>query len=89
MSLKPYFENLLKQLTESDIGNNGKDAEGFFEPTREVLFQKLSMLRDLHDKPNAKPMVKDAWKYVTQHVPPEWLILTPEEKGAIRKMLAD
>lgn len=89
MSLKPYFENLLKQLEESDIGNNGKDPNGFFEPTRDVLFQKLSMLRDLHENPGAKAMLKDAWKYVTSHVPPDWLILTPEEKGALRKMLSD
>jgi hypothetical protein len=87
MELKQYFESLLERLENSDIQNNGKDRNGFFEPTRDMLFQKLSMLRDLHTKPNAKPMLKSAWEYIVTHVPPEWLVLSPEQKRELKKML--
>lgn len=88
MDLKSYFESLLKRLEESDIQNNGKDASGFFEPTRAMLFQRLNLLRDLHGKPAAKPMVREAWKYVVDHAPPEWLIANDEQKAALKQMLA-
>jgi hypothetical protein len=88
MDLKDYFNSLIKRLEESDIQNNGKDRNGFFEPTREMLFQRLSILRDLHLKPNAKPMLRTAWEYVVDHVPPEWLILNDQLKQDLKKMLA-
>ena len=87
MDLKNYFQNLLNRLEHSEIQNNGKDRNGFFEPTRDMLFQRLSILRDLHGKENAKPMVKTAWDYVVAHVPPDWLVLTEDEKQALKKIL--
>lgn len=88
MSLETYFQNLIQKVEASDIQNNGKDKNGFFEPTRAVLLQRLNMLKDLHRNPNAKNMVKAAWEYVTEHLPPEWLILNPEEKAELKKMLS-
>lgn len=89
MNLEPYFQNLIDRLNSTeDVTNAGKDSGGFFEPTRAVLLQKLSILRDLHAKPNAKPMVRQAWEYVIHNLPPEWLILDADQKVAIKKMLA-
>ena len=87
MNLEDYFNSLLKRLESSDIDNAGKDPNGFFEPTRAMLYQRLSLLRDLHGKPNAKPMVRTAWQYVVDHVPPEWLKMDKELKSEIQKML--
>lgn len=87
MSLDSYFKKLLEKLENSEIGNDGKDANGFFEPTRAMLYQRLNLLKDLHGKPAARMMVKTAWDYVVEHVPPEWLKMSPAEKSEIRKML--
>lgn len=88
MSLEEYFESLLKRLEESDIGNDGKDANGFFEPTRAMLFQRLNLLRDLHGKPQAKAMVRSAWQYVVEHAPADWLKMDADLKTQIKDMLA-
>lgn len=88
MVLDAYFSKLIEKLKESDITNAGKDSGGFFEPTRVMLTQRLSLLKDLHSKPQAKAMVKDAWVYVVEHAPPEWLVMTNEEKDAMKKVLA-
>lgn len=88
MSLKVYFDNLIKRVDESDeIQNNGKDKDGFFLPTRSVLLQRLHLLRDLHAKPGAKAMVQKAWEFVSEELPPEWLKLTAEEKAELKKIL--
>lgn len=89
MSLETYFQALIDKVENSDaVTNGGKDKEGFFLPTRSVLLQKLHMLRDLHGKKNAKPMVKDAWAFAVEHLPPEWLVLNSDQKAAIKEMLA-
>jgi hypothetical protein len=90
MSLEQYFDQLIKKVESSDtITNQGKDAEGFFKPTKTVLLRHLQMLKDLHAKPLAKPMLRAAWSHVVDHVPPEWLVLKGDEKEALRKMLGD
>jgi hypothetical protein len=33
-------------------------------------------------------MVKNAWQYVIEHLPPEWLILNPAEKSDLQKILS-
>lgn len=87
MSLKVYFENLIEKVEASEIGNNGTDANGFFLPTRAVLLQRLSMLRDLHGNPRARDMLKVAWQDVVKHLPPEWLVLNEEDKAELKKIL--
>lgn len=89
MALEQYFKNLLQRVEDSDIQNNGKDDGGFFEPTRAMLIQRISLLRDLHNKPNAKGMVKSAWQYVVKKLPPDWLILSEDEKAELKKILND
>jgi len=87
--LKAYFQSLIKRVEESDIGNNGKDKNGFFKPTRALLLRKLHLLEDLHMKPMARAMVIDAWQSIAEELPPEWLILGPEEKMAMQKILQE
>lgn len=88
MALKNYFEKLIQRVeASSEITNQGKDDAGFFKPTRTILLQQLNMLKDLHAKPMAKPMLKTAWKFVVENVPPEWLVMTSEEKAALKKIL--
>jgi hypothetical protein len=87
MSLDQYFQSLIHKVEESEIQNNGKDRNGFFEPTRAMLLQKLNLLRDLHGKPRAQVMVKQAWEYVVEHLPPEWLVLDAKEKSELQKIL--
>lgn len=87
--LKPYFESLIAKVEASDISNQGKDKEGFFLPTRELILRHLRLLIDLHQKPLAKAMVKDSWKFVAEHLPPEWLILSPSQKMELRKIIGD
>ena len=88
MNLETYFETLLERLEKSDIGNDGKDANGFFEPTRAMLYQRLNLLRDLHGKPHAKVMVRTAWQYVVDHAPAEWLKMDASLKKEIQEMLS-
>lgn len=88
MNLEQYFSELIAKVEASEmITNQGKDKDGFFQPTREVLLQKLNMLRDLHAKPLAKPMLKSAWAFVVENLPPEMLILGAEEKAQLKKIL--
>ncbi len=88
MSLRDYFTQLISKVEAStEITNLGKDANGFFKPTRAVLLKNLNLLRDLHDKPRAKEMVKSAWGIVVADLPPEWLVLTDEQKNELQKIL--
>ena len=89
VGLQTYFTTLLERVEDSpEIDNGGKDAEGFYFPTRSVLLQKLNMLKDLSANERAKPMLKTAWAFVVETVPPEWLVMTPEEKSELKKMLS-
>lgn len=88
--LDDYFTRLLAKVESSTLDNAGKDENGFFQPTRVFTLQKINMLKDLHrnaKNPQAKAMLKGAWHYVTEHVPAEWLILTPDEKAALKAVL--
>lgn len=77
----------MDKVEASDITNQGKDANGFFKPTRTLLLRHLQLLKDLHAKPGAKAMVKDSWKFVVAHVPPEWLVLEPKLKQELKTIL--
>lgn len=89
MSLGDYFTKLLARIEASDIQNNGKDDNGFYKPTRELLIRHVTLLRDLHAKPLAKPMTKSSWAFVVANVPPEWLVLNEDDKRLLQAMLAD
>lgn len=90
MSLKDYFTGLIERVESSDeIHNGGTDKDGFYKPRRTVLLQKLNILRDLHAKPLARPMVRDAWKQVVEELPPEWLVLEADDKAELMKILKD
>jgi hypothetical protein len=89
MALVSYFNSLIERVESSgEISNQGKDRGGFFLPTRSVLLQKLNMLRDLHDRPAAKPMLKAAWAYVVEQLPPDWLVLDKDEQAELKKILS-
>lgn len=89
MSLTVFFQNLIKKVEESDIVTNaGKDQEGFYKPTRTILLRHLNLLKDLHGKPLAKPMVQASWKYVVEHLPAEWLIPDAEDREELKKILS-
>lgn len=87
--LTEYFSKLISKVEASDtvVTNAGKDKDGFYKPTRTILLAHLHKLRDLHDKPRAKPMMVDAWKFVVANVPPEWLVLSDTEKAELKRML--
>jgi len=87
-NLKEYFETLIKKVEASQISNQGKDKDGFFKPTRELILRHLNLLRDLHAKPLAKAMVKDSWKFVVEHVPPEMLVMNEEQKKALKNLIS-
>ncbi|MBC7370398.1 MAG: hypothetical protein H7326_02470 [Bdellovibrionaceae bacterium] len=88
MSLEKYFIDLINKVENSDeITNAGKDAEGFYKPKRTILLRHLNLMKDLHQKPLAKPMLKASWKYIVEMVPPEWLVLDGEEKTELKKIL--
>jgi len=88
MSLKKYFEDLIKKVEESpEITNATKDDNGFYKPKRTIVLRNLNMLKDLHDKPLAKAMLKSAWTSVVEELPPEWLVLNPEDKKALSEIL--
>ena len=90
MTLKDYFDSIIKRLEASDaVTNAGKDANGFYRPTRTILLRQLNVLKDLHNKPMARKMVQDAWKDVVKDLPPEWLVLPPELKAELKKILQD
>ena len=85
--LKAYFEQLIEKVEASQLSNQGKDKDGFFKPTRELVLRHLQLLKDLHEKPLARPMVKDSWKFVVEHVPPELLVMTEAQKTALKEIL--
>lgn len=87
MDLGEYFQKLIVKVEASDIQNNGKDENGFYKPTRALLLRHLTLLKDLHGKPLAKPMVRSSWQFVVDNVPPEWLVLSAEQKILLKKML--
>jgi hypothetical protein len=87
-ALKDYFSRLIEKVESTDeISNAGKDENGFYKPKKTIVLRHLMMLRDLCDKPLAKPMLKQAWTAVTAELPPEWLILNEEEKRDLKAML--
>ncbi|MBY0315236.1 MAG: hypothetical protein K2Q26_06940 [Bdellovibrionales bacterium] len=88
MTLTDYFQNLIERVESStEITNAGKDDAGFYKPRKTILLQKLNLLKDLHEKPTAKAMVKTAWNYVVEEIPPEWLVLPNDLKSELRKIL--
>ena len=91
-NLTGYFSHLIERVESSDIQNNGKDDDGFFKPTRAVLLQRLHLLRDLHvnvqKSAHAKTMVRSAWKYIVENLPPEWLVLDQNQRQLLKKILA-
>lgn len=88
MALAEYFTRILKRVEESDeIQNDGKDKNGFYLPTRTLLLRHLNLLKDLHGKPAARAMIRDSWAFVVQHLPPEWLVLEPDEKAELKRIL--
>ncbi|MBC7465559.1 MAG: hypothetical protein H7256_06160 [Bdellovibrio sp.] len=88
MSLKDYFTGLISKVENSEtISNGGKDDNGFYKPTKNVLIQNLNLLKDLHNKPGAKAMVQASWKAVVKDLPPEWLILDDQQKSELKKIL--
>lgn len=87
-NLKEYFESVIKKVESSDLSNQGKDKDGFFKPTRELVLRHLNLLRDLHNKPLAKAMVTDAWKFVVEHTPPEILVMSEAHKTELKKILS-
>lgn len=86
MALEAYFQKLIERV-ESEISNQGKDENGFFKPTKTILVRHLNTLKDLHNKPLAKDIVKASWQYVIENLPPEWLVLTSAEKIELKKIL--
>ena len=88
MGLTEYFSGLISRVeADETIGNNGKDDNGFFKPTRTVVLRQLNLLKDLHAKPMARPMVRDAWKGVAKTLPAEWLVLGEADREALRSIL--
>ena len=69
------------------IANAGKDAEGFYKPIRTILLRHLQLLKDLHEKPLAKPQLKASWREVVQHLPPEDLLPPVEVQDQLKRML--
>lgn len=89
MSLKEYFSGLISKVEASaEITNAGKDDSGFYKPTRTILLRDLNLLKDLHAKPLARPMVKSAWESVVKELPPEWLVLSDNDKDELKKILS-
>jgi hypothetical protein len=88
VGLEKYFQALIQKVEDVEFEYQNKDKDGFFEPTRVLVLQKLHMLKDLYVNQNAKPMLKPAWQYVVANLPPEWLILTEEEKLELKKILS-
>lgn len=88
MSLEKFFADLIVRVEESDIVSNaGTDAEGFYKPTRTILLRHLNLLKDLHKKPLAKPMLQASWKYVVEQLPAEWLVPAPEDREELKIIL--
>lgn len=67
--------------------NAGKDKNEFYKPTRTVVLRNLNLLKDLHDKPRAKSMVRAAWQAVVEELAPEMLKMSPDQKKMLQKVL--
>lgn len=90
MSLKDYFSELIYKVESTDtISNAGKDENGFYKPVRTITLRHLNLLRDLHDKPRAREMVRASWASVVKELPPEWLILNEEDRRQLKEILED
>ena len=88
MGLEKYFADLILKVENSEeITNAGKDAEGFYKPKRTILLRHLRLMKDLHPKPLAKPMLKASWKYIIEMVPPDWLVLEGDDQAELKKIL--
>ena len=88
MSLDQFFKDLIQKVEASDeISNAGKDKEGFYKPVRTILLRHLNLLKDLHGKPLAKKMVQASWQEVVEALPPEWLVLNPEDREELKRIL--
>ena len=87
MSLEDYFTALIARVEASDIKNDGTDENGFYRPTRALLLRHLNLMKDLHKKPLARQMLKASWANIVEHVPPEWLVLSDEQKSELKKIL--
>lgn len=88
MGLESYFSRIIEKVESTDvIKNDGKDKNGFYLPTRKLVLRHLGLLRDLHAKPLARAQVKDAWAFVVENVPPEWLVLSEAEKAELSAIL--
>ena len=66
--LEAYFQKLIERV-EREISNQGKDENGFFKPTKTILVRHLNTLKDLHNKPLAKDIVKASWQSVSENLP--------------------
>jgi hypothetical protein len=87
VSLREYFTLLIERVEASDITNQGKDENGFYKPTRKIILNHLTILRDLHDKPRAKEMIKASRRAIAQELPYEWLVLDVQQKNELAKIL--
>jgi len=85
--LDSYFQRLIDRV-DKEISNQGTDENGFFKPTKSVLLRHLNLLKDLHGKPLAKDMIRGSWTYVSENLPPEWLILSEDEKKELKRLLS-
>lgn len=88
MSLTEFFNSLIAKVEASEeITNAGKDEGGFYRPTRTIILRNLTMMRDLHAKPLAKPMLKGAWASLSKDLPAEWLIPSASDAAELKKIL--
>lgn len=88
MSLEKYFTDLIEKVEQSEeITNKGTDEDGFYKPTRTILLRHLNLLKDLHGKPRAKEMVKASWRSVVEVLPPEWLVMSAEDREEFKKII--
>lgn len=88
MSLKNYFSDLIQKVETTDVVSNaGKDENGFYKPVRTVVLRHLQLLRDLHDKPRAREMLRASWAAVARELPPEWLVLNDEDRADLKRIL--
>ena len=88
MSLTAYFEKLIARVESSEeVSNQGKDDNGFYKPTKTLVLRHLNLLRDLHQKPRAREMVRASWQEIVKELPSEWLVLDADEKKELKKIL--
>lgn len=89
MALDQFFQNLITKVEQSeDITNESTDHNGFYKPRKTILLRHLNLLKDLHDKPRAKEMLKSSWRSIAEELPPEWLIPEPEDRETLKQILS-